>query len=185
MANFTKKAIKEAFISLLEERPLGKITVKDVVEVCGITRNTFYYHYEDIPTLLQEIVIDQSEAIIAQYPNVDSIEACLRAALEFSLGYRKIILNIYNSVSRNVYEFYLMQTCEKLTTTYVDSLIGERKITEEDRTLLIRLHKASCYGIVMEWIDGGMRENILNDLQRLGKLMDGYAEELLSRCEKP
>lgn len=32
MANFTRRAIKEAFTSLLEERPLNDITVKDIVE---------------------------------------------------------------------------------------------------------------------------------------------------------
>ena len=34
MPNFTKKAIKETFVALLEERPLNRITVKDIVERC-------------------------------------------------------------------------------------------------------------------------------------------------------
>ena len=44
MPNFTKKAIRESFIKLLNERPLNKITVKDIVEDCGVNRNSFYYH---------------------------------------------------------------------------------------------------------------------------------------------
>lgn len=36
MANFTRLAIKETFIKLLEERPLSEITIKDIVERCGI-----------------------------------------------------------------------------------------------------------------------------------------------------
>ena len=43
MANFTQKAIKDTFISLLEERPLSDITVKNIVETCGINRNSFYF----------------------------------------------------------------------------------------------------------------------------------------------
>ena len=49
MANFTKKAIKETFVELLEEHPLSDITIKDIVEKCGINRNSFYYHYHDLP----------------------------------------------------------------------------------------------------------------------------------------
>ena len=45
MANFTRKAIKEAFLKLLNQRPLSQITVKDIVEDCGINRNSFYYHF--------------------------------------------------------------------------------------------------------------------------------------------
>ena len=36
MPNFTRKAIQEAFITLLNERPLKQITVKDIVDTCGI-----------------------------------------------------------------------------------------------------------------------------------------------------
>ena len=64
MANFTRRAIMETFISLLEERPLSKITVKDIVDTCGITRNTFYYHFHDIPELVEVIVKEEAQAII-------------------------------------------------------------------------------------------------------------------------
>ena len=41
--NRTKDAIAAAFFELLTERSLSKITVKDIVDRCGINRNTFYY----------------------------------------------------------------------------------------------------------------------------------------------
>ena len=72
MANFTRRAIKEAFTSLLEERPLNDITVKDIVERCGINRNSFYYHYPDIPALAEEIVRDEAARIVQEYPSLSS-----------------------------------------------------------------------------------------------------------------
>lgn len=59
MANFTKQAIKAAFLELLDEKPLNKISVRDIVERCGINRNSFYYHFQDIPSLLGEIIVEQ------------------------------------------------------------------------------------------------------------------------------
>lgn len=53
MTQFTSKAIEESFIRLLNERPLDKITIKDIVDDCGISRNTFYYHFQDITALLK------------------------------------------------------------------------------------------------------------------------------------
>ena len=55
MSSFTKKAIVESFLKLLKEKPVEKITIKDIVEDCGINRNTFYYHFDDIPSLMEEI----------------------------------------------------------------------------------------------------------------------------------
>ena len=47
MPGFTKTAIMDAFLQLLEERPMERITVQDIVQRCGVSRNTFYYHYGD------------------------------------------------------------------------------------------------------------------------------------------
>ena len=41
MPNFTKQAIKAAFLKLLNEQPLNKISVRSIVEECGINRNSF------------------------------------------------------------------------------------------------------------------------------------------------
>ena len=43
-----KEALEAAFLRLLEERPLREITVKDIVQACGVNRNTFYYHFKEI-----------------------------------------------------------------------------------------------------------------------------------------
>ena len=43
-SELTKKAINQAFLEILEKKPLDKITVRDITENCGINRNTFYYH---------------------------------------------------------------------------------------------------------------------------------------------
>ena len=80
--NITKKAIQEAFMAVLDEKPFGKITVKDITDRCGINRNTFYYHYQDIPALLEEICQNQVEDIISKYPTLNSIEDCLDAAMQ-------------------------------------------------------------------------------------------------------
>ena len=43
MAGFAKKAIRDSFIKLLNERPLSQITVRDIVDACGVTVNNSDY----------------------------------------------------------------------------------------------------------------------------------------------
>ena len=52
----TKKIIKDAFWELLEEKPYNKITVRDIVNRCCVNRNTFYYYFQDIPTLMVDSI---------------------------------------------------------------------------------------------------------------------------------
>ena len=83
MSTFTKREIKNTFLEMLEEMPLNQITVKALVEKCGINRNSFYYHYQDIPALIEEIVTEDANEIISSYASIESMQMGLKAILEF------------------------------------------------------------------------------------------------------
>ena len=80
MASFTRKAIMDSCLRLLEERPVDKITVKDIVEDCGINRNTFYYHFSDLPSLVEAIIREDAEQAILSRMQVGSLLECLQGA---------------------------------------------------------------------------------------------------------
>ena len=141
MANFTKQAIETAFLQLLNEKPLNKISVRDIVEKCGINRNSFYYHFQDIPTLLGEIIREEADRIIPQYPTITSLDQCVDVAFQFALSHKRAVYHIYNSVNRDLYETALMKICEYLVTTYMDTAFGKDAVSEYDRSVAIRFFK--------------------------------------------
>ena len=56
---------------------MNQITVKNIVEDCGINRNSFYYHFEDLPSLVEEIVGEQVRNLVQKHPTVSSVPAGL------------------------------------------------------------------------------------------------------------
>ena len=52
-----KERLENAFWELLSEREYRKITVTDIVRTADVNRNSFYYHFQDIPSLLGEISV--------------------------------------------------------------------------------------------------------------------------------
>ncbi len=52
----SRKLINAALADLLQEKPLDKITVTDVVNRAGINRGTFYAHYTDIPDVINHLI---------------------------------------------------------------------------------------------------------------------------------
>ena len=48
----TKKLIANSLKKAMKVKPLSKITVSELIRDCGINRNTFYYHFDDIYDLL-------------------------------------------------------------------------------------------------------------------------------------
>lgn len=51
----TRKAIKEAFLTLIQTKGYERITVQDIADEAIINRNTFYLHYVDKPDLLEKL----------------------------------------------------------------------------------------------------------------------------------
>ncbi len=66
----TKKAIAYTFKDLLKEKPFNKITVNDIACQCNINRQTFYYHFQDIPDLVEWICIDDVDHLIKKKKNM-------------------------------------------------------------------------------------------------------------------
>ena len=118
MQSYTKMAIRETFLQLLEQKPLHQITVKMVVEKCGINRNSFYYHYQDMPDLVEDIVMTEADRIIEENPSVLSDSSALNAVARFISDKRRAILHIYNSVNRDIFERYLWKVCDHVVSSY-------------------------------------------------------------------
>ncbi len=182
MADFTKKAIRDSFLNLLSEKPLKQISVRDIVDKCGINRNTFYYHFQDIPQLLESIISEDADRLILDHPSIDSMEECLDAIIDFSLKNKTVVLHIYRSINRDIFEQYQWRVCDRVVTKYIDGLLDGRTISPEDRKFIISYVKCVSFGLVIGWLDGGMEDEIHKFAHRICQLKLGNLSELIDRC---
>ncbi len=182
MANLTEKAIKASALKLLNDKPINQITVKDIVEDCGINRNSFYYHFRDLPSLIEEMVTEQAENIISEYPSINSLEECLDAAISFAMNNRKAAMHIYNSVSRDIYEQYLWRVCEYVVTTYINSVFAGYDISGFDKDVIINFYKCACFGQILDWQRNGMKSDVKKQFMRMCEIKKGMIEEIAQRC---
>lgn len=100
--NRTKNTIIDTFWLLLEEKPYNKITVKDIVDRYRMNRNTFYYHFHDIPDLLETAVKNDADYIIHTYGKTGAPLVCITNFIEHCSRRKKAILHIYHSFSANI-----------------------------------------------------------------------------------
>lgn len=167
MSVLTKKAIKNSFLELIVKKPIDQLTIRDITDHCGVSRNTFYYHYADMPTLVEEIVMDLAEEIILSYPDIKSLEQALNVGAEFILQNRRSAMHILNSSHRYIYERCLMKVCRHVVATYIDVAIPAGTLNEQERELMIDFYKCLSFGIIINWCDDGMKENYANSFATL------------------
>lgn len=184
MANFTKQAIKSSFTKLLNQQPLSKISVRDIVEDCGINRNSFYYHFQDIPSLIEEIIKEDADRIIEQYPTVNSLRECINIMFRYALENKKAVLHIYNSANRDNYEKSMMKLCEYVVTKYLETVFGKDPESEKARASAIIFFKCELFGLSFEWIEKGMKEDAIEEIYSLADLCRDFSDEIMKRSKE-
>lgn len=184
--NFTKKAIISTFEELLNERPLSKITVKDIVGRCGINRNTFYYHFEGIPDLLEAMAVNLADEIIAAHAKFGSPMDCVTPIVQYCEAHRTEILHIYRSIPRDRFQAQLDRVALYFVRRYVDTTTADLfSQSSQEWELLIRFYKCTLVGVLLDWLDSGMKYDLLDGVARLSALFNGAGTQAFLRCVDP
>ena len=181
MPPFAKREIKNSFIKLLTERPISQITVKDIVEDCGVNRNSFYYHFQDIPSLLEEIIVEMTAKVIENLPEESTFEEKVTAALEEIDSNKRMIYHIYGSSNREFYEKQLMKICDYVTRTYIRSRDYSEKVASKDLEFVISYLKCELLGQLIDWLNHDMSYDIVEHSRILCRM---FAGSMRMVCQK-
>ncbi|AUM95867.1 TetR family transcriptional regulator [Clostridium sporogenes] len=178
---YTKKMIREVFIKMLNERPLNKITVKDIATACEINRNTFYYYYTDIYALLSEIFQIELQTVIDEYNDTLSWEESFIVAARFALENKIAIYHVYNSMRREEVVNYIYNVSGNVMIRYVEKVSDGISASLGDRKLIASFYQCALTEMVLHWIATGMKEDPDTIVRRIGYLFDGNIELSLKR----
>ncbi len=167
MASKAKNALLEAFLKLIETEAFEKITVTSLVEQCGISRQTFYYHFEDIEQMLTWAFENETQTICnSQVAGkwTDSAKAYIALLNKYDLMIRKgaqspHFVFIFNLLYNSFYTFI---------DAYIQKTQSSKTPLNKDHTFLVSCLAASYAGLVVKEIQKpesdyeGLLEKITN-----------------------
>ncbi len=184
MAQFTRTAIVNSFIRLLNEKPLDKITVKDIVDDCGVNRNTFYYHFQDIYALLDELFRTELQKILKEDGAAGSWQEALLVCTEFARENKRAVYHVYQSGARDYLEDYMRRLMEKMMEAFVRREAQGMDLPEEDILVVAAFYQAALNGMVLEWLRRDMKEDPERIIHKIGVLFDGTVKYALLNSAK-
>ena len=175
----TKRAITESF-RLLAVKPLDKITVRDIVEDCGLTRNTFYYHYEDIYDLLSDVLESEIERALSVPAGGASWETMLLDMLSFLIASPQIGRHIFQSKCQDAMRVYLSKVISELSDRYIEQNVRDLDYSQQDRKLICDICCHALYGLLEEWLTGRSDVALEAELRRVAQLFEGTVRHALA-----
>ena len=143
-ANMTKRVIADTMKKLMDEKPLAKISVSDIVEHCGINRNSFYYHFKDKYDLINWIFYTE----ITQTLNRENILAAsswvlIEDILNFLYQNKSFYRNALSVSGQNSFSEYFMELLKILVKARTSGIFEDDEDKEFVATFFVDAFIAS------------------------------------------
>lgn len=181
MAQTTKRALAASFKQLLKDKPLDKITIKDICEDCEVNRQTFYYHFQDIYDMIDWIYTGEAIKAIDGKKTYNTWQQGYLHIFEYILENKAFVLPTYHSISREHLERYLYEETYQLLQDVIEEKAKDIPVRDKDKAFIANTYKFCFVGLVLEWLENGMKEDPHAIIERLSILLGGNLEEALEK----
>ena len=180
----TEKAIMDTFLLLLNQNPLDKITVKDIVSACGISRNTFYYHYQDIYDLLDVWMSTRLGMLKKSVPESKGWKEEMRVFLKYCQSHPKLVTNLLSSTSRSHLEQYIFTESDIFFYDYVRERTAGMPLSEESIRYIAQFYRYSFIGFFLKFTWEKMQTDVDESVDRLEKVFNAFIDSAAAQMER-
>lgn len=171
-----KGVIAEAFLKMIQRNGLDKITVKALIEECHISRQTFYYHFQDIMDVLEWSMGQTVEHLVKKSLQAEDLHSAIKIFVSFSVENFPMLQKLMDSQRRAQIERMLMDGMvtylQELSQNSPESL----SVSYVDREILLRYNAFGLVGILLTY---GGKNNL--DQERLVDQLEHIVSGQLSQ----
>ena len=178
MTGLTKRALMSTFLELLEDKPLDKITVREIVEECGVSRNTFYYHFHDIYELIEEMFNNEVDRIMRDANNNADLSWVFREVCQLSSQHSMAMYHLCHSSDHDRVMGYLHNASMVAVRQVVERHAEGIEVAQSDIELICSMIASIVEGISMGTISAELTDPDELDrfVTRICQLLDGVID---------
>ena len=154
MRERTRLSFANALKDLMEEKPLDKITVKDLITRCNVNRKTFNYYFTDVYDLLQWILVRDAEKIIRQFDLISDLQDAILVTMNYIEENQYILKSAYNAVGRDMLKNFLQKSLLDVSRANVDRIAQQSGLCVSDayKGFVSAFFCEAICGMIIDWI---------------------------------
>ncbi|RIW28663.1 TetR/AcrR family transcriptional regulator [Bacillus salacetis] len=159
----SKRAMKDALISLMETKDFKTISVSDIVRSADLNRGTFYKHYQYKEDILKEIIEEITEDLFESYrtpykgKNILELNELTSSAIKIFdhvSKYATFYTLIFQTETLSDFQHKFCAIIKDLAINDLHDQISNPKINRE---LQASYQAYAIFGLINEWINGGFK----------------------------
>ena len=158
----TKLMLAESLRNLMRKKPLDKIKIHEIVDACGVNRQTFYYHFQDIYALVEwmyqhdavELIEKNNKAFLqGEVGTRDDWEEVIKALFNYIEEHRNEILSVINSRAMVYFSNFVYEGLRTSIKRVVDLRSKDLNIDEYYKNFISNFYAIAFGGMVQSWLE--------------------------------
>lgn len=183
MLKNAKEAFAESLKRMLERKTLDHITVKDIVEDCGVSRQAFYYHFKDIYDLVEWIFKEEASAALANNRDIDTWQEGYCRVLKNMRDNKNLVINSYRSISREYLEAFMYKALYQVIYPVVEEQAVGMNVEDKHKKFIAHFYSLAIVAMGIDWVRAGMKEDPEEIVDQVATLVKGDFKKLLEKYE--
>lgn len=174
-----KRVLASTLKEMAEKKSLSKITINDLTQACGVSRQTFYNNFKDIYDLVEWIYLKEVVTPIEKGKIYDKWQDALTSIFQYISENHVFVLNTYRSFGKEFLEKVLRQEIELFLSNQVFKKIEVTKEEAKQVEFSYSFYTYALVGVGLDWIEKQMPESVEELVERIERVMLGKIISLL------
>ena len=174
-----KRVLASTLKEMAEKKSLSKITINDLTQACGVSRQTFYNNFKDIYDLVEWIYLKEVVTPIEKGKIYDKWQDALTSIFQYISENHVFVLNTYRSFGKGFLEKVLRQEIELFLSNQVFKKIEVTKEEARQVEFSYSFYTYALVGVGLDWIEKQMPESVEELVERIERVMLGQIISLL------
>jgi AcrR family transcriptional regulator len=177
---YTKMALRDGLITVLERKPIDRVSIKEICDAADINRSTFYTHYADQYDLLHRVeqeLLREINAYLDGYSLGQPFQSIARI-FEFIRENAKLCRVLLRENGDIVLQREIMMLVQRQSLQEWQKKAG---LDQETADYICLFEVDGCLGIVQRWLQTGLRQTSGEMAELVIRLtyhgLSSYAEE--------
>lgn len=174
---YTQMMIKNSFVTLLKEKPINKITVKNICGLAEINRATFYKYYNDPFDLLDKMeneLLEELQRLVEQSEQSSIIET-FAAMLEKIKTDGELYTTLFSEHGDSLFPSRIFSLCYKHIAANMGKQFPRLSVIQQE--WLYYFMAQGCSSILNRWVGNGMKEPSEEVASFIERLFSALSEE--------
>lgn len=181
ITDMTKKMMAESLKKLMAVKPLNKIGIREITDGCGVNRQTFYYHFQDIYDLLEWMYREEAVILLKQNDSCLTWDDGLLLLLRYLQENKSISLCTLNSLGHEHLKQFFYDDIHNLILTIINELASDLKVSSQNKNFIAHFYTVAFAGLVENWLREGMKESPEDLIQLASITIQGNLTGALER----